>query len=338
MEIERLDEADALVVGREQADNQGVVIPETPDQQAYRAEYRATVEAAYTWDAAALELRQVWEAHETKWPSPEDAHGDGDRHLNPEANAEVERCCGQIREIAENIITPAMRALESEDPDRHLIGLEGGGEGARGRGGRDGGRGGEGGRKASGKGGERRKGKRRRGRKKGKRKERRKKKKGHHLKGTERLKEKVAAALEEQPNLTPRQALSAVPDAIRFTLSYSEERYTTGFTADLERLTACGCELAKPLKNSWESDQYKGINTQWREPETAQLFEVQFHTQASFEAKQLSHAAYERIRNPQTSDAELPELEDFQRKVCAKIPIPPGATDIAYLPRKDRDG
>jgi hypothetical protein len=284
VEIERLDEADAVVVGREQADNQGVATPEIRDQQAYRAEYRATVEAVYTWDAAALELRQVWEAHETKWQSPEDVHGDGDRHLNPEANAEVERGCGQIREIAENIITPAMRAIESEDPDRHLIGLE------------------------------------------------------HRLKGTERLKEKVATALEEQPNLTPRQALSAVPDAIRFTLSYSDERYTAAVTADLSRLTACGCELAKPLKNSWEGDQYKGINTQWREPTTAQLFEVQFHTQASYEAKQLSHAAYERIRNPQTSDAELPELEDFQRKVCAKIPIPPGATDIAYLPRKDRDG
>ena len=284
MEIERLDEADALVVGREQADDQGVAPPETRDQQAYRAEYRATVEAAYTWDAAALELRQVWEAHETKWPSPEDADRDGDRSLNPEANAEVESRCGQIREIAENIITPAMRAIESEDPDRHLIGLE------------------------------------------------------HRLKGTERLKEKVATALEEQPNLTPRQALSAVPDAIRFTLSYSDERYVAGVTGALERLTACGFELAKPLKNSWEGDQYKGINTQWREPATAQLFEVQFHTQASYEAKQLSHAAYERIRNPQTSDAELPELEDFQRKVCAKIPIPPGATDIAYLPRKDRDG
>lgn len=285
METERLDEADALVADREPADDQGVATPpELRDQQAYRAEYRATVEAVYTWDAAALELRQTWEAHETKWPSPEDARGDGDRNLNPEANAEVERGCGQIREIAENVITPAMRALESEDPDRHLVGLE------------------------------------------------------HRLKGTERLKEKVAAALEEQPDLTPGQALSAVPDAIRFTLSYSDEQYTAGLTADLERLTACGCELAKPLKNSWESDQYKGINTQWREPATAQLFEVQFHTQASYEAKQLSHAAYERIRNPQTSDAELPELEDFQRKVCAKIPIPPGATDIAYLPRKDRDG
>ena len=42
--------------------------PETRDQRTYYAEYRATVEAAYSWDAAAQELRQVWEAHETKWP------------------------------------------------------------------------------------------------------------------------------------------------------------------------------------------------------------------------------------------------------------------------------
>ena len=64
-----------------------------------------------------------------------------------------------------------------------------------------------------------------------------------------------------------------------------------------------------------------------------------FTRRASFEAKQLSHAAYERIRNPQHSDTELDELQEFQRKVCAKIPIPPGATDIDRLsPRKDRDG
>jgi hypothetical protein len=286
VEIERLDEADDQGVAD---DGDRAAIPETRNQQTYHAEYRATVEAVYAeervpWDAAALELRQAWEAHETKWPSPEDSDGDGDRHLDPEADVEVEHACIQIREIGEKIITPAMRSIESEDPDRHLIGLE------------------------------------------------------HRLKGTERLKEKVARALEEQPGLTPRQALSVVPDAIRFTLGYTDERYTAAVIADLERLTASGCELAKPLKNSWEGDQYKGINSQWRDPATGQLFEVQFHTQASFEAKQLSHAAYERIRNPQTSDAELPELEDFQRKVCAKIPIPPGATDIAYLPRKERDG
>jgi hypothetical protein len=64
---------------------------------------------------------------------------------------------------------------------------------------------------------------------------------------------------------------------------------------------------------------------------------VQFHTRASFEAKQLSHAAYERIRDPQTSAAEVDELEEFQRQICAKIPIPPGSADITYAPREERD-
>lgn len=301
MGIERLEEVDAPVASREQADAPGAA-PEPLDQQAYRARYRATVDATNraardeAWDAAVLELRQAWQAHETKWPCAEDSEqprrpatpgawrGDVDRSHHPEADAEVERGCERIRGIGENVVTPAMRAIEAEDPDRHLIGIE------------------------------------------------------HRLKGTDRLKEKVAGALEEQPGLTPGQALSAVPDAIRFTYCYSDEHYASAVTADMEHLTARGFESAKPLKNSWESDQYKGINTQWREPSSGQLFEVQFHTRASFEAKQLSHAAYERIRNPRTSDAELPELEDFQRQVCAKVPVPPGATEIAYVPRKEHHG
>jgi hypothetical protein len=281
VEIERLDEADALVVGHEQADDQGVATPETRDQQAYRAEYRATVEAVYTWDAAALELRQVWEAHETKWQSPEDAHGDGDRHLNPEANAEVERGCGQIREIAENIITPAMRAIESEDPDRHLIGLE------------------------------------------------------HHLKGVDRIKEKIADAVRYKGR-APEEALKTLKDAVRFTFCYSEERYTSGVIEDCQRLLDRGFQPFDRL-NSWQAEQYKGVNSRWRDPESRLLFEVQFHTRASFEAKQLTHAAYERLRDPATSDVERDELQEFQRKASAEIPIPPNVSDIEdYSPEQRR--
>jgi len=277
--------------------------PEAPDREAYAAEYRSTVDAAYReyraareWDEAVPALRETWEKHEKKWPQPERTgpaadpempgawRGDGGRYLAPDANAEVTRGCARIRETGETIITPAMHRIEAEDPGRHLAGLD------------------------------------------------------HRLKGEDRLKEKVARTLEEQPGLTARQALSGVPDAVRFTFCYTHEHYSAGVGADLNRLTARGFELAKPLKNSWSSDQYKGINTQWREPGTGQLFEVQFHTSASFEAKQLTHRAYERIRNPQTSDAELDELEDFQRQACGKIPIPPGATEIDAPARKERDG
>jgi hypothetical protein len=154
----------------------------------------------------------------------------------------------------------------------------------------------------------------------------------HRLKGEDRLKEKVADQLEARPGLTAAQALSAVPDAVRFTFCYPEDRYADCVRADLGRLHSQGFELVKPLKNSWASEQYKGINSQWRDAQTGQRFEVQFHTEASLAAKQLTHAAYERIRNPVTSDAELDELEDFQHRVSAEIPVPPGASEIGdYL-------
>jgi hypothetical protein len=283
VEIERLEEADALVVGHEQADDQGVTTPpETRDQQTYYAEFRATVEATFAWDAAARELRQAWQAHETKWPSPEDAGGDGDRHLNPEANAEVEHACGRIREIAENIITPAMRAIESEDPARHLVGLD------------------------------------------------------HRLKGMDRLKEKVADAMLYRGR-SAEEALVTVKDAVRFTLSYSEQRYASGVIQDCQRLVDRGFQPFDRV-NSWEKDEYKGINSRWRDPESGLLFEVQFHTRASFEAKQLTHRAYERLRNPVTSDIERGELQEFQRKVSAEIPTPPRVTDIEDYSPEQRDG
>ena len=127
------------------------------------------------------------------------------------------------------------------------------------------------------------------------------------------------------------EAVSHVPDAIRYTFEYKEDRYTQGVWADITRLKDQGFELQK-RKNSWSSDDYKGINSQWIEPESGQRFEVQFHTRISFEAKQLTHSAYERLRIKQADKFEELVLEAFQRKVSGDIPIPPGAADIPNYP------
>ena len=313
MGIERLHDHDAPAVSEHSADNPvgdqpavdlPAVAPETRDRPTYRAEYCATVDAEYraaheSWDAASPELRRAWEAHEARWPAPERSG----QPLQPDTPSAP----GAWRGDGGRCLDPEANAEVDRGCDRiREVGENVIVPGMRGIEAED--------------------------------PDRRLIGLEYHLKRPERLKEKVARALEEQPELTPRQALAGVPDAVRFTFCYSGEHYTPGVRADLDRLSACGFELAKPLKNSWTSDQYKGINTQWREPGTGQLFEVQFHTRASFEAKQLSHAAYERIRNPQTSDAELDELEDFQRQACAKIPVPPGASEIDYTSRKERDG
>jgi hypothetical protein len=159
----------------------------------------------------------------------------------------------------------------------------------------------------------------------------------HMLKGEDRLKEKIADVLFVEPRLTARQAADKVPDAVRFTLTYSAERYTDGVLADVDRLKAEGLELIK-LKNLWAADQYKGINSQWRRPDTGTRLEMQFHTPESLEAKELTHEAYERLRRPEseTSQSERDDLEDFQRRANGLLAIPPDVDSIKDFPEKKR--
>ena len=152
----------------------------------------------------------------------------------------------------------------------------------------------------------------------------------HRFKGEDRLKEKVADQLRSTPGITPTEALSAIPDAVRFTIQYGEADYTSGTRKDMGRLEAHGFTQVE-YRNTWASDQYKGINCRWREPESGVIFEVQFHTSASLEAKELTHKANERIRST-AQDPELAELKKFQRHVNSMIPIPSGVADIQDYP------
>lgn len=189
----------------------------------------------------------------------------------------IEQGCARVREIEENTISPAMRRIESEDPDRQLVGFE------------------------------------------------------HRLKGEDRLSEKLDRQIESQADLTYEQAFTSVKDAIRYTFQYSDDRYAEGLRSDQERLKSAGFELVE-LRNTWTSDEYKGINSRWREPGSGQLFEVQFHTETSFETKQFTHAAYEKIRNPDTPPIERDELKRVQREATSRVPIPRGSTDIPNYP------
>lgn len=149
----------------------------------------------------------------------------------------------------------------------------------------------------------------------------------NRLKGKDRLAEKVTNWMKAQPDLKPDDAFGLVKDAIRYTLQYPDEEYAQGVNADCARLEMAGFQRGD-RQGTWENDQYKGINSRWREPESGLLFEVQFHTHASFEAKEQTHGAYERIRDTSTPAAEVRQLRAYQREVCAKVPIPPGATEI----------
>ena len=247
--------------------------------------------AAETWNENLTESRWLWAEYQRRWPSAERRpvdtsndppgtwRGDGDRFLQVADNSRVEAACDQIADREREKITPSLRAIESQDPDRHLIGFD------------------------------------------------------DRLKGRDRLKEKVSDRIEEK-NRTPDEAVSLIPDAIRYTFQYGQANYTQGVWADIERLKGQGFELCK-LKNSWSKEEYQGINSQWIEPGTGQRFEVQFHTRISFEAKQLTHDAYEKLRSGQLDEFEKMVLKAFQRKVSADVPAPLGSMDLRDYPERN---
>jgi hypothetical protein len=248
--------------------------------------------AAQKWDGTEKESRWMWTEYQRRWPpeerpsvdksaDPGSWRGEGNSSLDRAVNSRVESHCDRIVECEQEKISPALRAIESQDPDRHLIGFE------------------------------------------------------HCLKGRDRIKEKVYKTIKES-NRSPEQAVSLVPDTIRYTFQYQEARYTQSVLADIVRLKDQNFKLDK-LKNFWSDEQYKGINSQWIEPDSGQRFEVQFHTGISFEAKQLTHSAYERLRSKQADKFEELVLEAFQRKVTAEVPVPLGADGIPDYPERKAD-
>ena len=147
-------------------------------------------------------------------------------------------------------------------------------------------------------------------------------------KGEDRLKEKVAESMQRRPDAAPEESVLSINDGIRYTICLSGDNYASGYQDLSQRLEASGYVMFYG-KSSWNDSEYKGINTRWVTSE-GQRFEIQFHTPESYQAKQdVTHEAYERIRNPLTSDYERSELKTFQREVSSWIPAPEGAQDIS---------
>jgi hypothetical protein len=147
------------------------------------------------------------------------------------------------------------------------------------------------------------------------------------LKDPDRFKEKLARQIERYPGADPRELAASIADGIRYTVILDFDYYTSSVAVGHAQLIDAGYERVE-TKPSWDSDQYKGVNSQWREPSAGVIFEVQFHTEESWDAKQKTHDAYERIQEPGTSVEEVERLRDYQRWASAQVRIPQGALDI----------
>ena len=107
-------------------------------QQSVTAQRIAAEEqaAADTWNEKVTQSRWIWAEYQRKWPPeerrpvdrsndpPGSWRGDGDRYLKVADNSRVEAACDLIADREREKITPALRAIESQDPDRHLIAFD----------------------------------------------------------------------------------------------------------------------------------------------------------------------------------------------------------------------
>jgi hypothetical protein len=151
----------------------------------------------------------------------------------------------------------------------------------------------------------------------------------HRLKARDRLEAKVSEEMRVKGR-TADEARAAVTDKTRYTFVYPSGSYRAGVRADIERLWAAGC-VEIQLRDFREAPVRLGVVSVWREPESGDLVEVQFHTRLSYSARERSFPLYARLREPGTSDAERADLLALQRAIywCGPAPVPsprPGAT------------
>lgn len=154
------------------------------------------------------------------------------------------------------------------------------------------------------------------------------------LKSPDRFKEKLAKMIGTEPDRPAADLATDIHDGIRYTYILDFEHYSSGVDRARRLLREDGYEPVG-FKPNWSGREYKGINSRWRDPASGQCFEVQFHTPDSWEAKQKTHDAYEKIESPQTSPAERVRLREYQQRISAQVPIPADALD--FRPFKERE-
>jgi hypothetical protein len=153
------------------------------------------------------------------------------------------------------------------------------------------------------------------------------------LKPPDSFRERFADLILRHPDKPADELSLEVHDGIRYAFIFDAENYAEATLQAHSRLKGHGFDL-EARWNGWESREYKGINSRWRDPAHDLVFEVQFHTASSWDAWQRAHSSYKQITDPSTPPAERARLRARQAEDSARVPVPPRCAAIPDY-RKD---
>jgi hypothetical protein len=147
------------------------------------------------------------------------------------------------------------------------------------------------------------------------------------LKPADSFKQKLADLILRHPDKSAEELALEVHDGIRYAFIFDAEHYADGTLQAHSRLKGNGFDL-EVRRNCWQNRDYKGINSRWRDPAHDLIFEVQFHTAASWDVSQRGHSLYESITDPATPPEERARLRSVYAEMSAAVPVPRGCTTI----------
>jgi hypothetical protein len=150
----------------------------------------------------------------------------------------------------------------------------------------------------------------------------------HALLSVDIFRARFADLLRRHPDRRPELVARRVPGAISYAFVFEAEHYADGIRLVQEALEVQGFQL-QARKNSWSSLVNRCVFTIWRDPLNDLPFEVQFHTPASVEARQLARTSAALIRDPRIPPTEAANLQSDLASTWAALPSPPGNAAIS---------
>jgi len=147
------------------------------------------------------------------------------------------------------------------------------------------------------------------------------------LKSRERFTAKLARLIARNPGRTAEELAATIGDAVRYAFAFEVADYAEGTWLVHRRLKSHGFEL-EVRRNRWESPEYKGIFTQWRDPAHHIAFEVQFHTTTSWAVMQRTHETFVQITDPSTPPAERSRLRAQLVSAAETAKVPANCAEI----------
>lgn len=155
---------------------------------------------------------------------------------------------------------------------------------------------------------------------------------GAELQGLEYRIKTPSSTYEKMHDYDNATDIKDMNDIIRYTEIYSLDKLAEGTNASLEDLKSRGFEVER-VKNTWDQENatYRGINVVLKDPE-GQTFELQFHTQESFDLKNGElHELYEERRKLADDDPRAVEIDEKMIELSSKLERPKNIDEVKNI-------